>query len=248
MQRFFEQQLGRVTQLSISARHHWRLLLVRGLLTTSAIVLVVLFGKMLEGDIVAIENWMRDQGAWMAVTFSVIFLVAVLLCLPADIFVFIGGTLFGLGWGFLLAAVVEWVAMALQFYLARSLFKTRIESFLAKHARFRAIDNAISRQGFRIAFLLRLGPVPFSPLSYALSVSGISFRTYMLASLGMLPTLFPVVYYGMVAQHLTKLATGTENDGWVHYTTMIVSVVVFIFVTAYITRVASKALKEANAF
>lgn len=247
MHRFFERQLSLAARASTNARHHWRTLLVRGLLIAVAIIAVVLLGKILEADIVSIENWIRDQGPWMPIVFALITIIAILVCVPADIFVFIAGTLFGMWWGFLFAAVVEWIAMIIQFYLARTLLKKRIETFLNSHARFRAIDAAISKQGLRIGFLLRLGPVPFSPLSYVLAISRINFRTYMLASIGMLPSLLPVVYYGAVAQHLTRLATGMENHGWVHYASMVGGVVVFLFMTVYITRVASKALKEANA-
>ncbi len=214
---------------------------------TVVIALVVLGGIALESDLVSIERWIKDQGAWMPIIFCVIFLVASLLCLPADIFVFAAGTLFGLWWGFFYAALTEYIAMVLQFYFARSFLKDRTESFLVKHPKFSAIDRAVSQQGLKIAFLLRLGPVPFSPLSYILGVSRIKFGTYMLASPGMLLSLFAVSYYGMLAQHLTKLATGQEHHSAVHYISMIFGAGVAMVASVYIGRVARKALQECDA-
>lgn len=247
MQKTFERQLEQVVKSSADTRQHGRTVLIRCLLVAVAIAFVVLLGKMLEGNIGAIETWVHAQGAWMPLVFALVFLLATLICLPADFFVFIAGTLFGFWWGFALVIAVEWVAMIVQFYLARSLFKGRITAFLERHARFRAIDEAISRRGLRIAFLLRLGPIPFCPLSYALGISKIDFRTYMLAGFGILPSLLPIVYYGALAGHLARFAAGIENHGWVHYAAMIGSAIVFVVITVYIARVASKALKEANA-
>lgn len=247
MHRFLERQLSAATHVPTSARHHWRLIITRTLLVAIAITLVVLLGVMLEGKIPAIENWVQAQGAWMPLVFCLIFLIASLVCLPADLFVFIAGTLFGLWWGLLIAVGVEYVAMVIQFYLARKVFKNKIENYTSRHPRFMAIDRAVSKQGLRIGFLLRLGPVPFSPLSYVLGLSQISLRTYMLASIGMLPGIVPVVYYGVVARHLTRFATGMENHSWLHYGLMLVSVVVMVAVTVYIARVAHRALKEVNA-
>ncbi|MBC2596257.1 TVP38/TMEM64 family protein [Ruficoccus amylovorans] len=246
MHRFLGRHLDAAAKVSLHARQHWRTLLVRGLIITVAIVGVVLLGKSLEADIPQIETWMRDQGAWMPAIFCTVFLLASLFCLPADIFVFAAGTLFGLWWGFFYVMVTEYVAMVIQFALARVFLKKRIEGFMAQHPRFQAIDRAVSQRGLKIGFLLRLGPVPFSALSYVLGVSRISFRTYMLASPGMLPSLLAVVYYGVVARHLTRLATGMEHHSAVHYISMVGGAVVALFVSVYIARVARKALRDAN--
>lgn len=234
-------------KFSDSARQHWRRLLVRGVLAAAAVLLVILLGKMLEGDIHSIEAWVREQGPWMPIIFTAIFLVATLLWVPADIFAFAAGTLFGLWWGLLITAVVEYIVLIVDFHLARSLLKSRIERFLNRHARFGAIDSAISKNGLRIGFLLRLGPIPFTPLNYALGMSRIDFRTYMLSSVGLLPGLLPVVYYGTVARHLTDYATGAEHHSWIHYAAMLCTAAVFMLAMVYITKVATKALKEANA-
>lgn len=228
-------------------RHHWKRLAVQAVVVSVAITVIVLGGVALESDIPAIEQWIEDQGAWMPVIFCAIFLVASLFCLPADIFVFSAGTLFGLWWGFFCAALTEYLAMVAQYYLARGLLKSRMETFLVKHPKFAAIDRAVGDKGLKIAFLLRLGPVPFSPLSYILGVSRIKFGTYMLASPGILLSLFAVSYYGMLAQHLTRLATGQEHHSAIHYISMIFGAVVAMVTSVYVGRVARKALKESAA-
>lgn len=248
MHELIMRQLEIAAKIPVYARSHWQTLLVRGLVVAVAITLVVVFGKSLEAQIPAFEHWLKgESGVWMVIIFSLIFILAVLLCFPADVFAFAAGTLFGLGWGFLLAMVVEYIVLVLEFFIARFLLKKPMERFMHRHPNFQAIDKAINRNGLRIGFLLRLGPIPFGPLGYVLGASRMSFGTYMLTSIGMLPSLFPVVYYGFVARHLTKFATGAEDFGWLHYTFQIISVVVMIVLTVYIARVARQALQEAKA-
>ena len=71
------------------------------------------------------------------------------------------------------------VAFLLGRYVARRL----IERKLATMPRFAAIDRAVSAQGLRIVFLLRLSPiVPFNFLNYALGATRISIKDFVIAS------------------------------------------------------------------
>lgn len=243
---FIDRQIATVARITLYAHQHSRALALRVFCSIVAIVAVIFIGNMLEADVPTIEAWIRDQGAWMPIIFCIIFFIATLLCVPADIFVFIAGTLFGFWWGLLIATVTEYIALIIQFYMSRTVFKTRIQHFLDKHPKFSAIDSAICGKGLKIGFLLRLGPVPFAPLNYVLGVSQMNFRTYMLSSPGLIPSLVPVVYYGYIARHITDLATSGHSEGWLHYATLAVSVIVAMLLTVYVARVARTALKEAQ--
>ncbi|MGE9295522.1 MAG: VTT domain-containing protein, partial [Puniceicoccales bacterium] len=155
--------------------------------------------------------------------------------------------LFEFLWGYIYAAIALTFLMLAQFWVGRHLLKGRMESFMAHHPKFNAIDRAVSAKGLRVAFLLRLGPVPVSPLSYILSASRISFRVYLIASLGAYVSPLAVVYYGNLAGHLTKLATGQEHHSVWHYIAMGGGAVVAVIATVYISHVARQALKDADA-
>ena len=58
-------------------------------------------------------------------------------------------------------------------------------------------------------FLLRLSPlVPYNLLNYALALSGVAYRDYLLASVGMLPAIIMYTYYGKVVGDVAALAAG----------------------------------------
>ena len=86
--------------------------------------------------------------------------------------------------------------MAAAFLLGRTLARSWIEQRAARNAKFRALDEAIKQEGFKIVLLLRLSPLfPFNLLNYTLGLTNVSLRDYVLASwIGMLPGTVMYVY------------------------------------------------------
>ena len=101
----------------------------------------------------------------------------------------------------------------------------------------------------KITFLLRLSPIfPFNFLNYAFGLTRVSFRSYVLASFGMLPGSLLYVYYGHVIGDLAALAGGAAPDrGIGYYAATIVGLVATLGVTLVITRIARQALVEVEA-
>lgn len=225
-------------------RHEWRKIGLRCLLLLVATAGVVAAGWLLQDHIPALEGWIKAQGPWAGLLFVAIFLVGSVLLAPADLFIFIAGALFGFGWGYAYTVIALLIIMPLQFEIGRHLVKAKVEGFMQRHPKFNAIDRAVEKRGLKVAFLLRLGPIPLAPLSYILGVSRIRLRDYLLASVGALGSPLAVVYYGNLAAHLTKLAAGQEHHSAAHYISMIAGAVVAVIATVYITRVARQALRE----
>ena len=98
----------------------------------------------------------------------------------------------------------------------------------------------------KIMFLLRLTPLPFAPLSYALARTRVSFVAYFVACTGMFLTNFVSVYSGFVARHLGKLTSGSGQLSSLHYLGMFAMLLFSIVLTVIIARVARKAIAEAS--
>jgi uncharacterized membrane protein YdjX (TVP38/TMEM64 family) len=70
---------------------------------------------------------------------------------------------FGLGKGVLYVFIAAVLGSSAAFLVSRHLARAVIEQRLTGNARFAAIDQAVSAQGRKIVFLLRLSPVfPFN--------------------------------------------------------------------------------------
>jgi uncharacterized membrane protein YdjX (TVP38/TMEM64 family) len=94
--------------------------------------------------------------------------------------------------------------------------------------------------------LLRLSPVfPFNLLNYALGLTQVRFRDYMLASVGMLPGTLLYVYTGALAGEVAALAGGAAAPkGAGYYAVFAIGLAAAIAVAALVTRIARRALSE----
>jgi uncharacterized membrane protein YdjX (TVP38/TMEM64 family) len=117
--------------------------------------------------------------------------------LPASFVGIAAGALFGLGFGFGLAATSTIIGAVIAFALARSIFRPWVEILLHRRQALQALDTALGQDGWRCIVLLRLSPVmPFALTSYALGLTAITWRNYLLGSAAALPSLFGFVLLG----------------------------------------------------
>lgn len=136
-------------------------------------------------------------------------LVAMVGFLPASLLGLAAGAVYGVTLGFGLAAVGVLLGAIGTFGLARSMLRGAIVRLVAGRAGFRRIDAALAADGFRLVLLMRISPImPFSLTSFALGLSGVGRRAYLLGTLASLPALLLYVVLGsfgarsLVAVHL----------------------------------------------
>lgn len=201
--------------------------------------------------LLGLVGWIHDAGALGVIVYALSYVLATLLLLPGSILTLAAGFAYGPLWGTLLVSPVSVLAATLAFALGRSIARGWVARRAAEHPRFAAVDRAIDEDGFRSAFLivllLRLSPIfPFNLLNYALGLTRIRLRTYVLASfLGMLPGTFLYVYLGSLITNASALASGHRPQagmaGQVLYWGGLVATIAAIVV---ITRTARRALKR----
>lgn len=215
-------------------------------LAVVAVLALVLLGRQLGGYVVGFASWVEGLEEWGPVVFMLGYVVATLAFVPGSILTMAAGALFGLLWGTLWVAIAATAGAALAFLIARHLARDAVERKLEGDRRFVAIDRAVASQGFKIVFLMRLSPVfPFNLLNYALGLTRVRFRDFLLASVGMLPGTFLYVYYGKAIGSLAALAAGGPNgQTTARWIGLGVGLAATAAVTLYITRIARKALRE----
>lgn len=187
-----------------------RTVFVRIAIGVAALGLLVLAGRQLAPAVPAFQGWVGGLGAWGPLAFVAGYAVTVVAFVPGSLLTLAGGAAFGLFRGVAYVWLAATLGAGLAFLVARYLARPWVEQRVAADPRFAAIDRAIASQGGRIVFLLRLSPLfPFSLLNYALGLTRVRFRDYMIASLGMLPGTVLYVYYGSRAGELAQAAGGT---------------------------------------
>ena len=216
------------------------------LLVTAGLVAALLLLPVNDA-LLELVGWVRDAGGTGVAVYSVTYVVATLLFLPGSMLTLGAGFAYGPLWGTLLVSPVSVLASTLAFLLGRTALRDRVARRMQARPRFAAIDDAVGESGFKIVLLLRLSPIfPFNLLNYALGLTQVKLRDYVLASfLGMLPGTVLYVYVGSLITSASRLASGARPSagGWdrVFYWGGLAAT---LLVTLVVTRVARRALRE----
>lgn len=157
----------------------------------------------------------RQTGAAGVALFFTAYVIATIAFLPGSVLTLAAGFVYGPVWGIAVASPASVAGATCAFLLGRTLLRRWAEARVGESPRVRAIDAAVSREGFKIVLLLRLSPIiPFNALNYALSLSNVPVRTYVLASfLGMLPGTAMWVYLGSLAPAAADLSSAATGGG-----------------------------------
>jgi uncharacterized membrane protein YdjX (TVP38/TMEM64 family)/rhodanese-related sulfurtransferase len=147
-------------------------------------------------DVGAIEPAIRSLGIWAPVGFVLVYAVGTVLFFSGAILSLAGGALFGPVWGTLWNLLGATLGSTAAFLLARSIAAEWVTRRLGD--RLRRLVDGVTAEGWRFVALMRLVPlVPFNLLNYALGLTGISLRAYVLTSaLCMLPGTIAYTWLG----------------------------------------------------
>jgi uncharacterized membrane protein YdjX (TVP38/TMEM64 family) len=194
--------------------------------------------------VAGVVSHLSTLGPWGPVLFVGLYVIASLTMAPAFILTFAAGAVWGLWKGSILVYIGAVLGASAVHLLAGRLVRSRVIQWLDRDPRVAAVRRAIADQGVWMMFLLRLSPlVPFVQLNYALVLSGVKYRDYMIATLGMWPTIVMYVYYGKVAGDIAALAAGVAPErGLEYYVLLVVGLIATIVATTMVTRAAKKAM------
>jgi uncharacterized membrane protein YdjX (TVP38/TMEM64 family) len=212
-----------------------------------AVAALVVLARQAGQSVPAVAEWVEGLGVWGPVVFIAIYALAVVGLVPGALLTLAGGALFDLLWGSVYVFVAAVLGSSGAFLVARYVARGAVERRFGQNRRFAALDRAIGDQGLKILFLLRLSPAfPFSFLNYAVGLTRISFRDYVLASPGMIPGTILYVYYGKLIGDVAALAGGaTPERGAGYYAVLSIGLAATLAVTALVTRIARRALRQA---
>jgi uncharacterized membrane protein YdjX (TVP38/TMEM64 family) len=218
----------------------------RGLVLAVIAVALVLLATQAGAYLGAFRAWVAELGYWGPVVFILGYALAVVAFVPGSVLTLAGGTIFGVGAGVAYVFVAATLGASAGFLIARHAARDWVEARIHGNARFAAIDRAVGQQGLKIVTLLRLSPVfPFNLLNYALGLTRVRFRDYLIASIGMLPGTVLYVYSGAIAGDAATAAGGAGSTDAAEWVLRIVGLAATLVVTVFVTRIARRALTAA---
>lgn len=220
-----------------------------------AIIVILLFGGIIAGILflpvrqwfMHFESYVQSLGAIAPVLVVLAYILSTVLFIPGSALTIGSGTLFGLATGFAVVFLGANLGALCSFLLARTLLRDKVANWAAANPKFRSLDQAIGKQGFKMVLLTRLSPVfPFVLLNYFLGLTAVRTAPYVLANLiGMLPATFLFVYIGAAARD--ALAGQMDaSAGFYQQILKVIGLLATVAVVVVVTRIARKALREAE--
>jgi uncharacterized membrane protein YdjX (TVP38/TMEM64 family) len=193
--------------------------------------------------------WVQSLGIWGPIAFIIIYNLATLLFIPGSLLTLKGGCLFGLFWGSVYVFIAAILGAILAFIIGRYLSRDWICQQLEKHPKFKAIDQAVAKEGWKIVLLTRLSPIfPFNLLNYAFGVTQVTLKDYILGSIGIIPGSVMYVYMGSLVSNVAMINIPQQPTSpemqigqWMMQG---IGLIATIAVSLYVTKIAQKALKQ----
>jgi uncharacterized membrane protein YdjX (TVP38/TMEM64 family) len=184
-----------------------------------------------------VADKIESLGPQGVIYFGIAYTIAEILAIPATPLTAMSGYLFGLIPGTLVVLTSATIAAALSFYIGRGLLRDWAEEIAKKNAKWRAINKAVSKDGFRVVLLLRLSPLlPFALSNYLYALTSIGFKDFIMATfLGFAPGTFGIVYSGTMGRSIF----GGDGTPWYVYAG---GAALIFFFAQTIAKVASEAL------
>lgn len=140
--------------------------------------------------------WAQSVGVAAPLLFLLGHALVTVAPVPRTVFTLAAGLLFGPLLGVGLSLVATMLSAVLAFGLVRRLASGLVRPYLDRRV-LRAVDNRLRRRGWLAVASLRLIPaVPFAALNYCSALSSISFRHYLIGTVGIVPGSVAVVVLG----------------------------------------------------
>lgn len=207
-------------------------------------LLLLALGHYSKQYVLPFARWVHGLGAWGPIAFIVTYTVVEIFLIPASVLTLAAGALFGFVAGSAYTFIGAMLGSLTAFFMGRYVVRPLVTRRLQGDKRFALIDSTATQGGIKLVALLRLSPVlPYTVLNYALGVTRISARDYVIGTTFILPGTLVYTYYGTVVANLTGL-TSEVHRGVAFYGLMAAGVVATVAVIVVITRLANRQLGE----
>ncbi len=188
-----------------------------------------------------LDAWVHGLGAWGPVAFLLVYVMAIVLLVPASAMTLAAGLTFGMA-AIPLVIVGATIGAACAFLISRHFVTDNAKRLIEGHPRSEAIYKAVSGGGWKVVLLLRLSPImPFSVLNYVLGATELRFWSFVSATIaGIIPAVALYVYVGA----LGKAAIAGTMIGTARWLLLFLGLAATLLAVLYIVRKARAELEK----
>jgi len=124
-------------------------------------------------------------------SFVCIYILIVLLILPASWLSLLSGFLYGSYLGSIIVFISASIGASFAFFLSKTFFAKKLKNLFSRYPKLSVMENVVEKGGLKLIFLARLSPIfPFSILNYFYGLNNVKFRDFALGLIGIIPGTF----------------------------------------------------------
>lgn len=194
---------------------------------------------------VALE-YMRTLGHWAPVLFILAYILACLTFFPGVLLTLGAGILFGVLRGTIMVVLGASLGAACAFLVSRYLARRWVIAKFGHLPHFKAVDEAVAAEGWKIVGLIRLSPAfPFTAMNFIFGLTRIPFWHFFCASaVGLVPLTALFVYIGWLTGDLADLGARPAIPGNFKWIILAFALITTVIVTGLVTKTVRRALKQ----
>lgn len=210
----------------------------------AAIALLLFLGLPTRETLERAQNVFAGSGCAGILYYTALYIVGSVLLQPCFPLTLGAGFLYGFPAGFAIALLASTLGASAAFLTARYLARDWLARRTEADERFRAVDLAVTRDGWRVVLLLRLASVlPYNLVNYIIGMSGIGLGHFILATwVGRIPITAVHAYLGSISPRLTSLGGTAQALSPAEIAVYSLGWLATLASTVYITRLARTAL------
>ena len=139
-------------------------------------------------------------------SFICVYILIVLLILPASWLSLLSGFLYGSYLGSIIVFISAFIGASVAFFISKSFFAKKLKNLFNRYPKLSIMEKVVEKGGLKLIFLARLSPIfPFSILNYFFGLNNIKFRDFTLGLIGIIPGTFLYCSIGSLAKSLQEL-------------------------------------------
>ena len=210
------------------------------LVVVGALALLAAYWFLPIGEwITSFQDWVQGYGALGIAIFIAVYALTCFALVPGSFLTLAAGVIWGL-WAFPIVVVGATLGSALSFLAARYAFHDKVQRKVEDYPKFKAVNEAIREEGWRVVGLLRLSPaLPFSLQNWFLGITPVGFWPAQVATFfGIMPGTLLYVWIGSLGN-----AAG-EGASTAKYVVFALGIAATLAVTVIVTRKAKAKMAQ----
>ena len=138
--------------------------------------------------------------------FILLYILIVLLILPASWLSLLSGFLYGSYFGSIIVFFAAVIGASVAFFISKSFLSIKLKKVINRFPRLSLMEQVVQKGGLKLILLARLSPLfPFSILNYFYGLNNVKFRDFAIGLFGIIPGTFLYCSIGSFAKSIQEL-------------------------------------------